>query len=178
LASISIFPIVPLTILVVVASGLDLRTRRIPNPLLIIGLVIALAWRGSLAGWAELVEGLIGFAIGLALLMPGWLLRFTGGGDVKLFAVVGAFVGSPVIFFAFAISMLVGAAFAVAFSVYAWVARGAESPATRYGLMLTTLLATGRAWYIRPGEDEAVGHRFPLAPAIALGSVSAALWFS
>jgi hypothetical protein len=74
--------------------------------------------------------------------------------------------------------MLVGAAFAIAFSVYAWAARGAESPATRYGVMLTTLLATGRAWYIRPGEDEAVGRRFPLAPAIAIGSVAATFWFS
>jgi hypothetical protein len=74
--------------------------------------------------------------------------------------------------------MIVGAVIAIAYSAYAWALRGAASPLDRYGTMLTVLFATGRSPYIRPDESEAVGRRFPLAPAIALGSIGAAIWFS
>jgi prepilin peptidase CpaA len=111
-------------------------------------------------------------------MLPGWLLRFTGGGDVKLLAVVGAFVGSPIVLYAFVFSIFVGATVAIIYSVYVWAVGRAASPWVRYGIMLTTLRVTGRPHYIRPDETEAVGRRFPLAPAIALGSIGAVLWMS
>ena len=165
-----------LSVLLTIAAIFDLRERRVPNALLVTGLIIALIWQTALGGLDGLGNSLVGFGLGLALMLPGWLLRFTGGGDVKLLAVVGAFVGSPTIFYAFALSMIVGALIAIAYSVYAWAARGAASPLTRYGAMLTALLTTGRLSYIRPDANEAVGRRFPLVPAIALGSIGAALW--
>ena len=168
--------ILALTLLVGAASIFDLRTRRIPNGLLVTGLGVALIWQSLLGGWGGLGDSIIGFGLGLGLILPGWLLRFTGGGDVKLLAVVGAFVGSPTIVYAFALSMMVGALIAIAYSVFAWAAHGAASPLTRYGTMMTALLSTGRVSYIRPDAKEAVGRRFPLAPAIALGSIGAALW--
>lgn len=170
--------IVALSILVAIASAFDIRLRRIPNELLVAGLALALVWRGAIGGWDGLSAGVIGFALGLLLLLPGWLLKFTGGGDVKLFGVVGAFVGTPTILYAFALSTGVGALFGLVYSVYVWAGRGAASPLARYGTMLTVFLATKRMRYIRPDQTEAMGRRFPLAPAIALGSVGAALWFS
>jgi len=159
-----------------VASSFDMLTRRIPNGWLILGLAVALIWQATASGWSGVANGLAGFGVGLGLMLPGWLLRFTGGGDVKLLAVVGAFVGSPTAFYAFALSIIVGAVIAVGVSVYAWAARGAASPLTRYGAMVSGLLMTGKLAYIRPDKNEAVGRRFPLAPAIALGSIGAALW--
>jgi len=171
-------PIIILSGFVAVASAFDLYSRRIPNPLLVAGLLVAVAWNAASGGWGGFTESFAGFWIGLALMLPGWLLRFTGGGDVKLVAVVGAFVGASTVVYAFALSMIVAAVFAVASSTYAWLLRGAAAPTMRYWVMINNLLLTGRWAYIRPNADEAVGRRFPLAPAIALGSVGAAVWFS
>jgi len=165
-----------LTLFLATASVLDLRTRRIPNEFLVAGLALAVIGQAVSGGWGGLADSLTGFALGLGLMLPGWLLRFTGGGDVKLIAVVGAFVGSPTIVYAFASSIIVGAIIAIFYSIYVWAARGATSPWTRYGAMMAVLFATGSVSYIRPDANEAVGQRFPLAPAIALGSIGAALW--
>jgi prepilin peptidase CpaA len=78
----------------------DLRSRRIPNRLVVAGIGLALALHAvatitgnpALAGrswWAPLA----GFGAGLALLMPLHLLRAMGAGDVKLMAMIGAFLG-------------------------------------------------------------------------------------
>lgn len=88
--------------LLLAALVADLRSRRIPNSLVLAGLTlafgehaIALALRpptAPLAGatwWAPLAGLLTGFA----LLLPHYLLRAMGAGDVKLMAMVGAFVG-------------------------------------------------------------------------------------
>ena len=168
--------IIVLAVFLAFAADFDLQTRRIPNELLIIGLAVALTWQMTAGGWSGVANGLAGFGVGLGLMLPGWILRFTGGGDVKLLAVVGAFVGSQTACYAFALSIIIGAVIAIGVSVHAWAARGAASPLTRYGAMMSGLLATGKLDYIRPEESEAVARRFPLAPAIALGSIGAVLW--
>jgi prepilin peptidase CpaA len=78
--------------LVVLASASDLRTRRIPNALTVTGLGIALALRGAV-GVEPLISGLAGAAIALAPAVPLVALGGLGGGDAKLLAAVGAFVG-------------------------------------------------------------------------------------
>ena len=80
--------------------------------------------------------------------------------------------------FASTLSVFAGATLGLMHAAYAWARGGATSPATRYGTMFMLLSATGRLHYLRPGEQEAMGRRFPLAPAIAVGSITAAVWFS
>jgi prepilin peptidase CpaA len=71
----------------------DIRARRIPNWLTYSGLIAALFVRIALGGWAGLRGGLAGmlFAGGIFFLL--FLLGGMGGGDVKLMAAVGAWVG-------------------------------------------------------------------------------------
>jgi prepilin peptidase CpaA len=71
----------------------DFRGHRIPNWLTYSGLLVALLVRLGLGGWTELRGGLLGmlFAGGIFLLL--FLLGGMGGGDVKLMAAVGAWVG-------------------------------------------------------------------------------------
>jgi prepilin peptidase CpaA len=71
----------------------DFRGLRIPNWLTYSGLIAALIVRVGLGGWPELRGGLGGmlFAGGIFLLL--FLLGGMGGGDVKLMAAVGAWVG-------------------------------------------------------------------------------------
>jgi prepilin peptidase CpaA len=90
--------------IVLVAVVSDIATRRIPNIVTMGGLVTGLAVHGA-AGVVDhgLVGGLrgVGFAVVGALacgLLPflGWRKGEMGGGDVKLFAAIGALVGPAV----------------------------------------------------------------------------------
>jgi prepilin peptidase CpaA len=102
-----------LELLVVVAAFLDLRNRRIPNWLTLTGAVAGLSINAYLGGWRGLGTGVLGML--LALLVYGLLfaIRAMGGDDVKLMAAVGAFTGSTQWLWIFAITAVVGGAFAV-----------------------------------------------------------------
>ena len=70
----------------------DLRSRRIPNVLTFGSAAVALLFHGALGGWAGLGWSLAGWATGLAVFFPFFLLRGLGGGDVKLMAALGAWL--------------------------------------------------------------------------------------
>src|SRR5262245_43225428 len=76
-----------------IALMTDLRSRRIPNWLtgsaLLIGLVVN-TYLGGLQGTLSSVQGI---GLGLAMLLPFYLLRTMGAGDVKLLAAFGALLG-------------------------------------------------------------------------------------
>ena len=81
--------------LVMIAALSDLRTRRIPNWLVATALVVALPVQVVLHGAVEGMQmGLGGCLTGGLMLLPGYLMRLMGAGDVKLLAAVGAFCGA------------------------------------------------------------------------------------
>jgi prepilin peptidase CpaA len=126
--------------------GFDLVERRIPNWLVLSGLVGSMgfgAWRGS----GELLECLLGFGVGIALFFVPFALGWTGAGDLKMFGTVGAILGIrfvPRVFFYTALCGLVLGLIAVAFNrgklnsfkplwndLKIWIiSRGAVAPAT------------------------------------------------
>lgn len=86
-----------LLLLVSVAAINDLASRRIPNLLLLSGLVAALSLHAvSPDPGKALLSCLAGAAAGLAIFMPFYLLRGMAAGDVKMMATVGAFTGPAV----------------------------------------------------------------------------------
>ncbi|MYM23139.1 hypothetical protein GTP46_10830 [Duganella sp. FT135W] len=96
-------PLVVLCVLLALAVWNDLRTRRIPNALVFGGAVLGLLFNAALPagdglfiqvfGGIGLLSALGGLAIGLCLLLPMYAMRALGAGDVKLMAMIGAFVG-------------------------------------------------------------------------------------
>lgn len=84
-----------LALLLVAAAVIDWRTFRIPNWLTAGGLVIGLALNA--AGAIRPLDGLLwalgGAAVGLLIPLPLYAFRVMGAGDVKLIAMVGAFLG-------------------------------------------------------------------------------------
>lgn len=76
-----------------VASAWDIRTRRIPNVLTLGFPIVALIFHVTMSGptGATTVAG--GWATGLAIFLPLFLLGGMGAGDVKLLAAFGAWLG-------------------------------------------------------------------------------------
>ncbi|WP_322070384.1 A24 family peptidase [Paraburkholderia bannensis] len=75
----------------------DCRARRVPNKLVGAGLCAALVASLMHVGPAHLslFSSLAAAAVGLAALMPFFVLGMMGAGDVKVFAVLGAWCGMP-----------------------------------------------------------------------------------
>lgn len=95
-------------ILCCVASWWDLRTRRIPNGLTIPALVAALCLHGAHGAGQGLLLSACGALAAGVLLLPGYLLRFTGAGDVKLLMAVGAFLAFPMALTTGLVALLMG----------------------------------------------------------------------
>jgi len=82
----------------VVAVGLvacvtDLRTRRIPNALTFGAAAVAIVFHTIAQGASGLQTAVLGWVVGTAIFLPLFLLRGMGGGDVKLLAAMGAWLG-------------------------------------------------------------------------------------
>lgn len=76
-----------------IACFTDLKSRRIPNLLTLTGAAGAFGLFLARDGWHGLAWSVEGWAVGLAMFMPFFLLRGMGGGDLKLVAALGAWVG-------------------------------------------------------------------------------------
>jgi len=82
----------------------DLKSRRISNKLVLAGICAGCllniilpegsGFLSALPGAAGIDGALAGLATGFCLMLPMYLLRALGAGDVKLMAMVGAFLGS------------------------------------------------------------------------------------
>lgn len=84
--------IVPLVLACWMAWG-DVRTRRIPNYLTLGTALAGLGFQFGLHGWHGLGQGVLGLALGFALLIVFYLKGGMGAGDVKALAALGAWLG-------------------------------------------------------------------------------------
>ena len=154
----------------VTALSFDVVTRRIPNALVLVGLLSALVLR-SVVGPSPLLAGFLGAGLALALTFPLFALRAMGGGDVKLLVAVGAFMGPAGFLPAFVASAIAGGVLGVVMAVR----RGVVVPVMLSSKDLLVNAATlGRAGE-RPTLDTPGAMKVPYGAAIAVGSVI--VWF-
>jgi len=71
----------------------DLWTRRVPNVLTFGAAAGAFGYYLAGDGWAALGWSALGWLTGVVLFLPFFALRGLGGGDVKLLAAIGAWLG-------------------------------------------------------------------------------------
>jgi prepilin peptidase CpaA len=160
----------PTVLVLAVSTFTDLRSRRIPNwlvlPFLAVGLVVSFApkdWHGI--GIGQSLEGM-----GLGLLLFG-ILAFMGGmgmGDVKLCAALGAWIGPKQLFVALVLTGIVGGVMAIG-----WAVTG--------GFLGELFTGTGDLLFgwkkrERRAEEEHTlsnprARKMPYAPAIAIGTL-------
>ncbi|MDR5899527.1 prepilin peptidase [Halomonas vilamensis] len=163
-------------LLIVLAMILDFRQRRIPNALVLAGAATGLLLQGLLAGPSGVLAAITGLLVGLAILMPGYLMGFTGAGDAKLMAAIGTFLGPLGVLQAGLASIVVGGIIGMGFAASALFNSHTVSPWGRYGLMMKTLVVTGKPLYIAPQEGEVMGKKFPFAVSIAIGTTAWMIW--
>src|SRR5215207_8573242 len=98
---------------VLTAAVIDVRTHRIPNILTFGSAVAALLYSAWTAGAHGFGVSAGGWAVGVALFLPMFLLRGMGGGDVKLMGSVGAWLGPLGAIYAGLYSVLAGGVLAL-----------------------------------------------------------------
>jgi prepilin peptidase CpaA len=82
-----------LDVIVVAALCTDITRRRIPNILILPGIVAGLLFN-AYSGWDSFLSGIEGMVVGTALMFVPFAFGGIGGGDVKLLACIGAFMGT------------------------------------------------------------------------------------
>ena len=109
-----------LFVLLLIASVSDCRHYKIPNWLTFGGSAFALIYSAFIPfspqlgfGWA-----LGGFALGLSLMLPLYMLGMMGAGDVKLMAMVGAFLGMTDTLYAVLFVFVSGGLAALAYALW------------------------------------------------------------
>lgn len=167
---------VAVTIPLLLAVVWDVRQHRIPNPLTLGAAMLGLVLHSFTGGLDGFWTGLGGLVVGFAFLLPGYLLGFTGAGDVKLLAAAGSYLGPVAALYAGAASVAAGGLLALAYLALVPTFRNGASPWARYLGMLQALWVTGRPSYVPPAADEVAGRRFPYAIAIAAGTLGVLAW--
>ena len=152
-----------------VSAVVDMRTRRVPNPLTMGIAALGLGFAATRLSDLTIVAAALGWGVGLGLMLLPYVFGAMGGGDLKLFAALGTFLGPRPTVQAFLYTLVAGGVLAV---VVALQRRRLQE--TMHNA--AALVASGGA------NAEAIEHptsnnRFAYAPAIAVGTLVAALGF-
>ena len=112
--------------LLAIALLSDLRERRIPNQLVVIGLLLGLGGHTWLAGVGGLTVAASGALVGLLCFLPLYISGGLGAGDAKLMAMCGAFLGPLHVVVASVASLLVGGVIGVAWVFWQLTSSGED----------------------------------------------------
>jgi len=158
----------PTLVVVAIATFTDLRSRRIPNwlvlPFLLVGIIVST----GIHGWTGLAQSLEGIGLGGLLFGILYWMGGMGMGDVKLVAAIGAWIGPSQLGFALVITGITGGIMALC-----WAAAG--------GFLGELFSGTGELIFgmkergMRTPPELVLSNpatrKLPYAPAIAIGTL-------
>lgn len=148
----------------------DVRTRRIPNLLVLVLLLAGFAYSASVFSWPDgLWRSGAGVGVGFAIWIGFHLAGVIGAGDVKFFSAAGAWLGAGATWRAAVIAALAGGVLAAVFLLR----QRRLTPAAR-GLWLAA--TTGSLSLVRPQESGTAGNArsLPYGVALAVGALAVA----
>ena len=150
-----------------VGALIDLKTRRVPNPLTLgiaaTGLVLAATRLSGLS----VAAAALGFGVGVGLMLLPYIFGAMGGGDVKLFAALGTFLGPWPTVQAFLYTLLAGGVLAVVVAL--------QRRRLQETMRNAAALVQSGGENVAAIEHPTSNNRFAYAPAIAVGTLVAAL---
>lgn len=153
--------------LLCVAAWFDIKARRIPNWLVLTGLISSLGIQllfssGSFSAWS------LGLLAGFGLFLPLYLVHAMGAGDVKLMAVVGGFLGPAAVVDVVLTTLVAGGVLAIAVALWSGALRQTVANA-RY-LMIDSIFKTLHGGGAQADAPPASAGNLPYAVAIAAGT--------
>jgi prepilin peptidase CpaA len=158
-----------LLILLVIAAYFDVKSRRIPNKLVLAGLIASFVLQINLNGFEGFKAWGLGLLVGFGLFLPLYLLRAMGAGDVKLMAMVGAFVGPLYVLGAALMTLVAGGVLAIAMAMYSGVLmQTVKNARTVLTVGMYKTLSGGGVQFDAPAASAG---SLPYAVAIALGTL-------
>lgn len=158
----------PTCVVLAVATFTDLRSRRIPNWLVLPFLATGFGVSAWLNGWHGAAQSAEGFGVGALIFGFLFWMGGMGMGDVKLCAAIGAWVGPSQLMIALVVTGLAGGVMAIC-----WAAcRGYLSQLfAGSGDLVVGIKERG----LRPHPDLILSNplacKMPYAPAIAIGTL-------
>jgi prepilin peptidase CpaA len=158
----------PTVAVLAVATFTDVRSRRIPNWLVLPFMAAGIGVQAWQHGWHGVAQSLEGLALGAVLFGVLFAMGGMGMGDVKLAAAIGAWIGPAQLLLALVLTGLVGGVMALA-----WALAG--------GFLAELLSGSGDlllGWKKRGTLAHPELHlanprarKMPYAPAIAIGTL-------
>lgn len=155
--------------LVLGAALIDIRRHRIPNWLVASGTCFSLLYSGLSPYGIGLTASAGGWAVGLGLLLPLYAMRAMGAGDVKLMAMVGAFLGPMSAVSAVVTTLIAGGVLAIGTALYYGTARHTLQN-VRF-VLTNTLLAVSTGSRVQSEGAYVSAGKLPYGVAIAAGTI-------
>ncbi|MFU0827959.1 MAG: hypothetical protein ACFWTJ_10605 [Lachnoclostridium sp.] len=87
----------------------DLRSWKVSNSLILIGILAGMIYDIYEYGWTGINIWLSGVFLPILLLFPLFMIKALGAGDIKLFSVIGSFCGGTFVLKSIAAAFIVGA---------------------------------------------------------------------
>lgn len=168
-----------LLLLLLMAACQDIRHYRIKNTLVITGALVAVIAHTALPAGLGLHAALVGWLTGLALLLPLYLLRVMGAGDIKLMAMTGAFLGPQAAVIAGLYILITGGVLSVIVALWRGQLSGLSELFTRVPGLLYESVAQRQRRAPETAPDSAptnprlndASARMPYGVAIAIGTL-------
>jgi prepilin peptidase CpaA len=155
----------PVVLIAVVAAATDLAVRRVFNVLTLPAIVAALAWHVGEAGPGAIGAWASGLVAGFLPMLLLFLLGGLGGGDVKLAAALGAFLGWEATLQVLFVAVVVGAGWA------AWLVASRGQIRRTLGNLKTIVLSLVLP-HCRPVAAESLGSTaIPFGVALAVATL-------
>ncbi len=146
----------------------DVTSARIPNRLTYPAILMALLVRLGFLGWHGLVEGLLGVILCGGAFFLLFMIHAMGGGDVKLMAAVGAWVGYRNAGLALIVCALAGGLIALGYVV---VLKRYRTTFSNIGALIRFHARSGLRVHPALNLSNAKAVRIPYGVAIAAGAV-------
>ena len=172
-------PGILLSILLSLAVWNDIKSRQIPNKIVFSGSLIGIALNTLIDpgtglfnepfGGLGILIAIAGLAIGLIIMLPFYALHVMGAGDVKLMAMIGAFVGSLAIIKVALLSMVAGGLLALIVALWKGVLK--QVLANIHHIFMQSLIHTLSSEGVRISAPEVPTVKLAYAIAIATGTV-------
>jgi prepilin peptidase CpaA len=158
----------PTFVVLAVATFTDLRSRRIPNWLVIPFLLAGFAVSGTLHGWHGIVQSLAGLGVGALLFGLLHLMGGMGMGDVKLCAAIGVWIGPSQMLTALVLTGIAGGLIALCWAIAGGFVGEMFSGA---GELIFGLKRRGLRPHPEMVLNNPLSRKMPYAPAIAIGTL-------